>query len=416
MQKDDKILKTFCRNIAYNEHNLFKSVESSDIWKVYGKCRCGGGDVVNRVEKLRGKMRDNGWTGVLLYSPENRFYFSGFKGSAGVLFIKEDTQQLITDFRYVDQAKEQSPGFEVLQHQQNMFEVVCQNFSNSSDEVLALELGAVPADVYLEIKDRIPHVRLVDVSPVTNEIRMIKDEQELQYMREAIQICDAAFTHILGFIRPGMTEQDIGLELELFMKKQGADKIKANHVIASGPRSCLPHGQATERVIEVGDFVKMDYGAVVNGYYSDFTRTVVVGEPTDKQLEIYKIVRHAQEESLKAIGPGKKCSEIDEVGRGIIRAAGYGDNFGHSLGHSLGLAIHEQPAMRSTDDTVLQEGMVITVEPGIYIPGFGGVRIEDLVVITKDGHENFTKSTKDMQIIAVNKGGNGDEKETVSVV
>lgn len=363
-------------------------------------------------------MKEKGWKAVLLFSPENRFYFSGFKGSAGVLLVEGESQKLFTDFRYVDQAKEQAQGFEVVQHQQNMIELVCDTFSNSADEVLALELGALPAEIYLEIQARLPQVMLVDVSAVTNEIRMIKDEQELHYMREAIKICDLAFSHILDFIRPGITEHDIGLELELFMKKHGAERIKANHVIASGPRSCLPHGQATERVIEVGDFVKMDFGAVVNGYFSDFTRTVVVGLPSEKQLEIYQIVRHAQEESLKAIGPGKKCSEIDGVGRGIIRAAGYGDNFGHSLGHSLGLAIHEQPAMRATDDTVLQEGMVITVEPGIYIPGFGGVRIEDLIVITKDGHENFTKSTKDLQVIAVNKGGNGDEKtqETVDMV
>jgi Xaa-Pro aminopeptidase len=378
----------------------------------------GVGLLLKRVEKLRKQLDEKGWKAVLLFSPENRFYFSGFKGSAGVLLVEGESQKLFTDFRYVDQAKEQAQGFKVVQHQQNMIEMVCDTFSNSADEVLALELGALPAEIYLEIQARLPHVKLVDVSAVTNEIRMIKDEQELHFMREAIKICDLAFSHILDFIRPGITEHDIGLELELFMKKHGAERIKANHVIASGPRSCLPHGQATERVIEVGDFVKMDFGAVVNGYFSDFTRTVVVGPPSEKQLEIYQIVRHAQEESLKAIGPGKKCSEIDEVGRGIIRAAGYGDNFGHSLGHSLGLAIHEQPAMRATDDTVLQEGMVITVEPGIYIPGFGGVRIEDLIVITKDGHENFTKSTKDLQVIAVNKGGNGDEKtqETVDMV
>lgn len=378
----------------------------------------GVGLLLKRVEKLRKQLKEKGWKAVLLFSPENRFYFSGFKGSAGVLLVEGESRKLFTDFRYVDQAKEQAQGFEVVQHRQNMIELVCDTFANSADEVLALELGALPAEIYLEIQARLPQVKLVDVSAVTNEIRMIKDEQELHYMREAIKICDLAFSHILDFIRPGITEHDIGLELELFMKRHGAERIKANHVIASGPRSCLPHGQATERVIEVGDFVKMDFGAVVNGYFSDFTRTVVVGPPSEKQLEIYQIVRHAQEESLKAIGPGKKCSEIDDVGRGIIRAAGYGDNFGHSLGHSLGLAIHEQPAMRATDDTVLQEGMVITVEPGIYIPGFGGVRIEDLIVITKDGHENFTKSTKDLQVIAVNKGGNGDEKtqETVDMV
>jgi Xaa-Pro aminopeptidase len=354
-----------------------------------------------RIEKLRREMSENGWKGVFIYSPENRYYFSGYKGTAGALLIEEDSQKLFTDFRYVDQAKDQAPEFEVIQHQQNLIEMVCDSFSSTiKNGTLALELGDVPASVYLEIQTRLPEAELVDVTSATNEIRMIKDKEEIENMRKGIEICDLAFTHILDFIRPGITEKDIGLELEIFMKRQGAERIKPNHVIASGPRSCLPHGQATDRVIEVGDFVKMDYGAIVNGYFSDFTRTVVVGDPSEKQLEIYNIVRRAQEESLKAIGPGKTCRELDEVGRGIIREAGYGGNFGHSLGHSLGLAIHEQPAMRATDETVLQEGMVITVEPGIYIPGFGGVRIEDLVVITKDGHVNFTKSTKDLQVIS----------------
>jgi Xaa-Pro aminopeptidase len=183
------------------------------------------------------------------------------------------------------------------------------------------------------------------------------------------------------------------------MKKNGADGIKENHVIASGERASLPHGQASDRIIQNGDFVKMDFGAQVNGYYTDFTRTVVIGEPTEKQREIYGIVSQALETSLKHVGPGKKCNELDEVGRSIIRNAGYGDNFGHSLGHSLGLNIHESPAMRSTDETRLKPGMVITVEPGIYISGWGGVRIEDLVVIRDNGIENLTESTKELQIL-----------------
>lgn len=359
----------------------------------------------HRIEKLRSRMKDNGWRAVLITSPENRYYFSGYKGSAGVLLIEEDSLKLFTDFRYIDQAKEQAPDYEVVQHYQNMIELASGAFAAGGvGGKMALELGSIPAETYLELRERIPGAEIEDAAPATNAIRMIKDDQEIQWMRDAIEICDKAFEHIVTFIRPGVTEKEIGLELEIFMKRQGADSIKANHVIASGPRSCLPHGQATDRVVETGDFVKMDYGAIVNGYYSDFTRTVVVGDPSEKQKEIYQIVRHAQEESLKAIGPGKTCSELDEVGRGIIRGAGYGDNFGHSLGHSLGLAIHESPAMRATDDTVLQEGMVITVEPGIYIPGFGGVRIEDLVVITKDGHENLTKSTKELQIIRTKQG------------
>src|SRR5690606_29348301 len=193
---------------------------------------------------------------------------------------------------------------------------------------------------------------------------------------------------------------DLALELEYTMKKLGADGIKENHVIATGARASLPHGQATNKIIDHGDFVKMDFGAKVNGYYTDFTRTVIMEEASSKQIEIYNIVKKAQEESLKVIKAGAKCSALDEVGRSIIREAGYGENFGHSLGHSLGLEIHEQPAMRSTDDTLLKTGMIITVEPGIYIKGFGGVRIEDLVVVEENGINNLTTSTKDLQIIS----------------
>lgn len=353
----------------------------------------------HRVSKLKKKMDENGWEGVILLSVDNRYYFSSFQGSSGAVLIQKDSETLLTDFRYVDQAREQAKGYEVVQHQQNMIEMVCNYFPSNKAITIGLELDSLPAEIYLEIQSRLPNAKLVDASPAIYDIRMIKDESEIASIQKAIDICDQAFDHILGFIRPGVSEKEIGLELEIVMRKLGAQKIKPNHVIASGPRSCLPHGQATERIVEVGDFVKMDYGAIVDGYYSDFTRTVVVGPPSEKQQEIYDIVLKAQEESLKQIGPGKTCSEMDEVGRSIIREAGYGDNFGHSLGHSLGLAIHEKPGMRSTDHTVLQEGMVITVEPGIYIPDFGGVRIEDLVVITKDGHKNLTKSTKDLQII-----------------
>ncbi|MET3698746.1 Xaa-Pro aminopeptidase/Xaa-Pro dipeptidase [Bacillus oleivorans] len=353
----------------------------------------------HRVSKLKKKMDENGWEGVILISAENRYYFSGFQGSSGVILIQKDSETLFTDFRYTDQAREQAKGFEVVQHQQNMIEMVCHYFPSYKAITIGVELDSLPAEIFLEIQSRLPNAKLVNVSTAVYDIRMIKDESEIASIQKAIEICDQAFNHILGFIRPGVSEKEIGLELEIVMRKLGAQKIKPNHVIASGPRSCLPHGQATERIVEVGDFVKMDYGAIVDGYYSDFTRTVVIGPPSQKQQEIYDIVLRAQEESLKHIGPGKTCSEMDEIGRSVIREAGYGDNFGHSLGHSLGLAIHEKPGMRSTDHTVLQEGMVITVEPGIYIPGFGGVRIEDLVVITKDGHRNLTKSTKELQVI-----------------
>ncbi|MCD5324170.1 MULTISPECIES: M24 family metallopeptidase [Pontibacillus] len=354
-----------------------------------------------RIQALRQKMKETGVSAVWLTSPENRFYFSQFKGSSGSLFITEEETILLTDFRYVDQAHDEAPSFTIVDHKRKEVEEVARLLNKHSCSNVGIELVTLPTQSYLEVTKRLPEVSFQGFDDELNDIRMIKDESEIHSLHKAIEICDKAFDHITTFIQPGITEKEIGLELETFMRKAGAESIKTNHVIASGERSSLPHGQATDRVIQKGDFVKMDIGARVNGYYSDFTRTVVLGEPSDKQKDIYSIVRETQEASLEAIGPGRTCSEIDQIGRGIIESYGYGEHFGHSLGHSIGLALHEKPVMRATDDTVLQPGMVITVEPGIYLKGFGGVRIEDLVVITEKGHNNLTQATKDLIVIPV---------------
>jgi len=352
-----------------------------------------------RIKKLREKMQQQNVDAVVVTSAENRYYFSNFRGSSGALLITKDHAILFTDFRYIVQAQAQATQFEVVQHTQNMLALISESIQACSVKHLGLELGTLPTNDYLTFQSLVGSIHISDIEDTFYDIRMIKDADELNCIRTGINMCDASFAHILGFIQPGMCEKDIGLELEFFMRRQGAEGIKANHVIVSGERASLPHGQATDRVLREGDFLTMDIGARVNGYYSDFTRTLVIGEPTEKQREIYDVVLKAQLASLAAIGPGKVCSELDEVGRAIIRDAGYGPNFGHSLGHSIGLAVHEKPAMRATDSTVLQPGMVITVEPGIYINGYGGVRIEDMLVITEDGYENFTQATKELQIV-----------------
>ncbi|MFZ3590434.1 M24 family metallopeptidase [Bacillus sp. DJP31] len=356
---------------------------------------------VKRIEKLRSKLLEADLDAVLVTSQENRYYFSNFRGSSGVLLITKEDSFLLTDSRYTLIARGEAPLYEVIDHNRELLSNVTTLTEKYGVKNLGIEFESMPAEEFLDLRNAIPTVQLLKADPIFYDIRMIKDEQEIEYLREAVSYCDGAFEHILSFIRPGMTELEVGFELEMFMRKAGAEGIKANHVIASGERSSLPHGQATGRVIQAGDFVKMDIGARVKGYYSDFTRTVVLGEPTSKQLEIYEVVKKAQEAALEAIGPGKVCSELDEMVRSIIRDAGYGENFTHSLGHSIGLAVHEKPVMRQTDNTVLQPGMVITVEPGIYIPGFGGVRIEDFVVITEDGYLNLTKATKELQVLPI---------------
>lgn len=353
-----------------------------------------------RLVKLREALLQKDLEAVVIFSRENRRYFADFAGSSGALIITGSEALLLTDFRYYAEAQTKSSNyFEVIQHPGG------QLTDSVGEQLKKLELKNVGVEDSLAVgemetlKKTAPSTTFSLVSSTIMEIRMRKDESEIASIREGIRLCDLAFDHILSFIKPGMSEKEIGLELEYVMKKNGADGIKANHVIASGERSSLPHGQATDRIAKQGEFVKMDYGAVVNGYYTDFTRTVVLGEPSKKQLEIYQIVHHALDVALEHVGPGKVCSELDEIGRSIIRDAGYGDHFGHSLGHSLGLDIHEKPAMRSTDQTVLQQDMVITVEPGIYISGWGGCRIEDLVVIRENGIENLTTATKELQVL-----------------
>lgn len=352
-----------------------------------------------RIERLREALKEQKLESAVITSVENRRYFADFAGSSGALVITPSTAILLTDFRYIEEAKALSDYYEVTQHKGGeLLPSVTETLKKLNISSAGLEDSFPIGDMKVLKRDFAQcHFSLIEQTIMA--IRLIKDESEIENIRKGVQLCDLAFDHITRFIKPGMREKEIGLELEYVMKKNGADGIKENHVIASGERSSLPHGQATNRIVSQGEFVKMDFGAKVNGYYTDFTRTVVLGEPTEKQKKVYDIVHHAQEATLQKMGPHKVCNELDEIGRSIIRNEGYGDHFGHSLGHSLGLHIHEKPAMRSTDDTVLQPGMVLTVEPGIYISGWGGVRIEDLVVIREDGIENLTKAVKELQVL-----------------
>lgn len=344
-------------------------------------------------------MKASQLKGVIILSSENRYYFSKFRGSSGALLITEAQAFLFTDFRYTDQAKEQSPIFEVVQHTQDLYSRMALTLVKLGINKVGIESSVMAVDIFFEMKEHFKEIEMVSMDQLIADLRMFKDQEELDAIQKGIQITEQAYLQTLPLLKVGMTEKELGLELEFAMRRLGAEGIKANHVIASGERSALPHGQATERIIQAGDLVKMDIGAKVDGYYSDFTRTVVMGEPSEKQKHIHEIVHKAQLAALAVIGPGKVCSEMDEVARSIIRDAGYGENFGHSLGHSIGLAIHEKPTMRSTDSSILLPNMVVSVEPGIYIPGFGGVRIEDLVQITEDGIHNFTTAPKELQVI-----------------
>ncbi|TVY11477.1 M24 family metallopeptidase [Paenibacillus cremeus] len=353
-----------------------------------------------RISRLRGLMQDKGLTAVLITNSTNRMYMTGFTGSAGYVLITESRAILLTDFRYMTQAPQQAAGFEVIEHAPNAMETVKDLLTKQGIAKLGFEQDDLTYGAYRSYVQTLSGIELVPTDKLVETLRMIKDAGEIAILQEAADLADQTFTYILGLLKPGMSEKEIALEIEVFVRSHGAASTSFETIVASGERSALPHGKASERILGTNEFVKLDYGAYYKGYCSDITRTVVLGTPTDKHREIYNIVLEAQLAALDQIRPGMTGREADAVARDIITKYGYGDFFGHGLGHGVGMEIHEAPRLSKMGDTVLAPGMVVTVEPGIYLPGFGGVRIEDDIVITDSGNRRLTQSSKDLIVLS----------------
>ncbi|EIJ78829.1 proline dipeptidase [Bacillus methanolicus PB1] len=353
---------------------------------------------MKKIEKLRSGFENLGIDGILITSSYNRRYMTNFTGSAGVVLIGIENAQFITDFRYTEQAAKQCEGYEIVQHKGSIPDEVAEQVKKLGIKKLGFEQDHLSYSSF-KAYEKAVGAELVPVSSVVEKLRLIKTESEIKILKEAADIADAAFKHILEFIRPGVTELEVSNELEFFMRKAGATSSSFDIIVASGYRSALPHGVASEKIIESGDFVTLDFGAYYKGYVSDITRTVSVGKPDEKLKEIYDIVLEAQLRGMAGIKPGMTGKEADALTRNFIAEKGYGEYFGHSTGHGIGLEVHEGPALSIKSDIVLEPGMVVTVEPGIYIPGLGGVRIEDDTLITKDHNETLTHSTKELIIL-----------------
>nr|WP_283809113.1 Xaa-Pro peptidase family protein [Tumebacillus amylolyticus] len=354
------------------------------------------------MTRTRALMDKQGLDAMIVLRPENRRYLSGFTGSAGVLLVTQDQAVFLTDFRYTQQAEAQCPHCTIVEYPNgaNPNTTVFELMKSKGIKRLGFESDFVTYAQHRAFDQTFEGVELVPAAGLVEELRLYKDESELEILRAAAKVADDAFAHILTYLKPGLTERQVALELETFMRKAGADSSSFDIIVASGHRSALPHGRASDKVIEKGDFVKMDFGAYYQGYCSDLTRTVVLGQPSDKQREIYDTVLQAQLHAVANIKAGMTGKEADSLARDIIAAKGYGDNFGHSLGHGLGMLVHEMPSLSQLrGDMVLEPGMVVTVEPGIYLPEWGGVRIEDDIVITDNGNEVLTKSTKELLIL-----------------
>lgn len=349
-----------------------------------------------RLGRLRETMNRDGIEALLVTTPANRRYLTGFTGTAGYVVVSAERAWLFTDFRYMTQAREQTAGIEVVEHGAQALAAIGEALREAGIRRLGFEQQHVTYGSYLAYaKDIGSGITLVPTDHVVERLRRIKDAAELDTLQKAVDIADAAFAHILTVLKPGLRELDVALELETFMRRLGAKGSSFDIIVASGERSALPHGVAGERIIGQGEFVKMDFGALYDGYCSDLTRTVVIGKPTEKHRELYDIVLEAQQAAIAGIRAGIAGRDGDALARNVIAARGYGEQFGHGTGHAVGLDIHESPRLSKNEETLLEPGMVLTVEPGIYLPGFGGVRIEDIVVVRDGGCEVLTRSTKD---------------------
>jgi len=353
---------------------------------------------MGKLEQFRSAMETAGVDGFLLTSTYNIRYMSNFTGSSGVVLISTKEAKFITDFRYTEQAAKQVVGYEIIKHKGSVLGSVAEQAKAMGIKKLGFEQDHVTFSYYKALES-VFLGELAPVSGLTEKLRLIKTPTEIKILKDAAEIADAAFAHIVTFIRPGLTELEISNELEFFMRRQGATSSSFDTIVASGKRSALPHGVATNKVIENGDFVTLDYGAYYNGYVSDITRTLAVGQPSDELKKIYQIVLEAQLAGMSGIKPGMTGKEADALTRDIIEDYGYGPYFGHSTGHGIGLEVHEEPGLSAKSAVILVPGMAVTVEPGIYLPGIGGVRIEDDTLITKEGNEALTHSPKELLIL-----------------
>ncbi len=336
---------------------------------------------------------------ILFTQLENIRYLSGFTGSDGALLLCRDVTYFLTDSRYWTQADEEVEDCRII-HYKKKLEGIASLISDLKLKRVGVEGPSFTVSSYQFLTKKLgSETEFIALEEEIKNVRAIKDSQELSLIRAAIDLSSKSFLQILGMLREGAIEREIALDMEWFMKKNGAEAIGFDIIIASGKRSGLPHGRASLKRIDHGDFILIDFGLRIKGYHSDQTRTVVCGKPTPEQEKIYQIVKEAHDLAIEGIRPGISFSEIDKRARNHIRQQGYGDYFGHGLGHGIGLAVHEDPVVNGENNGVIQEGMVFTVEPGVYIPGWGGARIEDMILVTPQGAEVLTYLPRELTII-----------------
>ena len=352
-----------------------------------------------RLNSLVSKLHQRELDAFLVSTPENRRYLSGFTGSAGYLLVTQDRAALFTDSRYTEQAGKQSPEFQVMRMQPG-WNWLMESLKESGATRLGFESENMTVASYHQLLEVLKEggplidVSFIATSGMVEELRAVKDPDELALLQKAIDASDSAMDAVRPAIQEGMTEQEIAWCMEESMRHFGADSTSFSTIVASGPNAAMAHHRPTDRAVRQGEPIVIDMGARVGGYCSDITRTVVMGEPDETFRRVYDIVLGAQLTAIHTVRPGMAGDESDNLARCVVHEAGYGENFGHSLGHGVGLAVHESPRVGPKSTDQLTPGMVFTVEPGIYIPGWGGVRIEDIVVLGEEGATPLSKARK----------------------
>jgi Xaa-Pro aminopeptidase len=355
-----------------------------------------------RLRRLRRILEEKNIDAFLVAVPENRYYLSGYGAedlqpteSSGYLLITESRQHLLTDFRYREEAEASAPDFQVWIYFDGLAQTLKELFSELPVARLAVEPHYLSFSRYREVEQALiasrPTAKVVPVEDLVEGLRVVKEPEEVARIRASLALTEDALARVWETLRPGRTEREVAWEIERCIREGGAEAVSFPPIVAGGPHAALPHAVPTERKIAPGDPVILDLGSRLDHYCSDMTRTWVAGTPDAKIKEIYRVVREAQLAAQDFIRAGRDSVEVDAVARGLITTAGYGDHFGHGLGHGVGLAVHEQPGLRRLKGMVLEENMVVTIEPGIYLPGYGGVRLENMVRITRTGCETLNR-------------------------
>lgn len=353
---------------------------------------------MTRLDKLRKGMKEKGLEALLITSPYNLRYVSNFTGTTGLSVITLNKAYFVTDFRYTQQVAKQAIGFEIIQNMGPIYDEVGKIVSRDNLKNIGFEENFVTFNTYARLKELIS-AELVPVSGLVEELREVKDEDEIAAIKKACEIADSAYQYILGEVKVGMSEIEVANKLDFHMRNKGAVGVSFDTIVASGIRSSMPHGVASEKLIEQGDMITLDFGCYYNGYVSDMTRTFAIGDPGQKLKDIYQLVLDAQLMVTEAAKPGVTGIELDAVARDYFAKRGYEAAFGHSTGHGIGLEIHEGPNVSRLSDKAFVPGNVITNEPGLYFADLGGVRIEDDLLITETGNEILVRSPKDLIIL-----------------